>query len=143
MTVGEATKDVLLTLAPVTALVSGRIFMGRWPQSPTTPAILLTQIGDHGVDHLRGRATLTWARIQVSVLSPTLSDARAVDQAIVGGYSDGEPTGLLGANVVFGGSPSVRVTVDHTPMGTYQEFYEAGEVKKWLIHRDFKVWVEA
>jgi hypothetical protein len=137
VTCAEAVRSHLLTLSSVTSLVSGRIWTFRFPQSPTLPAVLVQQISDVQEPHLRGTVALKWARIQIDVVASTVGAARAVDQAVMGGY-DGDATGLRGLQATVAGSPGVEIRQVLTD--TYRELYDADELKQARISRDYRVW---
>lgn len=139
MTCGEAVKDYLKTLAPVTALVNTRIWMRNWPQKPTLPGVLVTQIGDGRTSHLRGSINLMQTRIQIDCLAENIKDARALDQAVMGSIVNGAPTGLLNA-VATVGSPGITITV--TEAIFYMEGYDAEELKQAKTTRHYRVWYE-
>lgn len=145
MTVAESARTYVLTLSPVTALVSGRVFMLHLPQTAEPvklPAILLRQIGDIQFGHLRGTALLKWARVQVDCIALTIKAARELDQTVMGDYAGGVATGLLGTIASVGGSPSTRMIVSPESMG-YREDFDAEELKQKRTMRDYKVWIES
>lgn len=142
MTCAEAAKEYVATLTPVTALVVGRIWTFRFPQKPTLPAVLFQQIGDVQYGHLRGTARLKRARVQVDCLAASIRAARELDQAVMGDYASGVPTGLLGVDAVVGGSPGLRMIVEQVTAG-YREDYAADELKQARTMRDYMVWIES
>jgi hypothetical protein len=134
VTCAEAVRLYLLSLSPVTALVSGRVFTFRFPQSPTKPAVLVTQISDVHDPHLRGTSALRRDRIQVDVIANTIAEARAVDQAILGTFTAGAATGLQGI-VTEIGSPAA--TLGPVFPGNYREMYDGDELKQARVMRDY------
>lgn len=140
MTCAEAAREYAVTLAPVTALAVGRIFTFKFPQSVTLPAVCFRQIGDIQFGHLRGTAALKWARVQCDCIAGTIKAARALDQAVMGGYAAGVATGLLGATASVGGSPSIELIVGPESL-FYREEWDADELKQARTMRDYKVWI--
>lgn len=140
MTCAEAAREYTLTLSPVTALVVGRVFTHRFPQSPTLPAVMFQQIGDIQFGHLRGTAALKWARVQCNCIAPTIKAAREVDQAVMGGYLSGATLGLLGATASVGGSPAIGLIVGPESL-FYREEFDTDELKQARTMRDYKVWI--
>ncbi len=130
----------LLGLAPVTALVNTRVFTFRFPQSPTKPAVLVSQISDPAIPTLRGTSGTRMNRIQVDVIADTIASARSVDQAILGDYVAGVATGLRGATGSPGGSAG---TFYNATEDNYREEYDADELKQARVIRDYRVWYEA
>ena len=139
MTCAEAVRLYLLSLSPVTALVSGRVFTFRFPQGPTKPAVLVSQISDVQDATLRGTSGRVMARIQIDVIADSVSSARLVDQAILGDYFAGSPTGLRGATGSIG---SPAVTFQCVMADSYREMYDADELKQARVSRDYRVWYE-
>ena len=146
VTVVEAAALHVLTLAPVTALVSGRVFTLFLPQDQepvALPCVLLQQIDDLQTGHLRGTAALKWGRVQVDCLASSIKDARALDQLVMGTYDAGVATGLLGAVATVGGSPGLRMIVHPASMG-YREQRGTDVLKhQKRTMRDYKVWIES
>lgn len=136
MTAAEAVKDFILTLSPVTALVSGRVWSPILPPKPTLPGVLVRQASDVKSGHLRGTSNVRWARVQIDCVALTMKAARQLDQAVLGAYVNGAATGLEHAHA-FVGSPAVEI-LDAKPDG-YQEFYDADELKQYRVMRDYRV----
>lgn len=139
MTCAEAVRLYLLTLSPVTALVVGRVFTFRFPQDMTAssfPAVLVQQVSDVRSPHLRGTSGLNVARVQVSCVAKTVSAARTLEQAVLGEFVNGAPTGLQGAT---GGVGSPALTFQFVDPIGYREFYEADELKQAWVVRDYRV----
>ncbi len=140
MTCAEAAREYVLTLSTVTALVNQRIFMVKFPQSPTLPAVLFQQTGDIQFGHLRGTVRRKWSRVQCDCIATTMKSARAIDQTIMGGYANGTTTGLLGSYAIVGGSPSIEMIVDPECL-LYREDFSAEELNQYRTIRDYKVWI--
>ena len=139
MTCAEAVRLHLLTLTPVTTLVNTRVFTLKYPQSPSKPAVLVTQISDVQQSTLRGTSGLTMCRIQIDVIADTIAAVRAVDQAILGDYVNGAATGLRGATAGVGSPAS---TIHGAVADNYREMYDADELKQARVMRDYRVWFE-
>lgn len=139
MTCAEGVRTYLLSLTPVTTLVGQRCWTLRWPQSPTKPAVLVSQISDPRRPHLRGTTGKRSARIQIDVIADTIAAARAVDDAICGTYSAGLPTGLEG----FAGTVSGSFAIQFTESIGYRELYDGDELKQARIVRDWRIDYEA
>lgn len=137
MTCAELVRTYLLTLSPVTALVNTRVWTWRWPQGPTTPAVLVQQISDLRQPILRGTDRLKIARIQIDVIADTMAAAREVDQAVLGDYTGGTPTGLQGVNIAIG---SPAETIRQVIPVAYREAYDPDELKQARVSRDYRVW---
>lgn len=142
MTCGEAVRAFLTTLSPVTTLVSGRIFSPYLPQAPEPaklPCILVQQISDVQDPHLRGTVGIKMARVQIDCVGNTVSEARAVEQAVMGDYVSGSPTGLRGiAGVTQGGVTFWQALADN-----YFEKIETDELHyQKRVTRDYRVWYE-
>lgn len=78
-----ALRARLLAAAPVTALVSQRIYWVDRPQGSSLPVIRLQVVSDPRPQHLKGFQTLRETRVQVSVLAETYASARAVTEAAI------------------------------------------------------------
>ncbi len=139
MTCAEAVKAALATLTPVTTLVSGRIFAGYLPQAPNTaqlPAVLVQQVSDVQDPHLRGTSAMRMARIQIDCVAVTMAAARALEQAILGDYTGGAPTGLRGFVGAVSGVMFYQVIADN-----YFERIETEElIYQKRVTRDYRVW---
>lgn len=143
MTGAEVVHAYLLTLSAVTALVGGRIWTYRFKQSPTLPAVLVSQVSEIQFGHLRGTVGLRWCRIQIDVISATIREARQVDQAVMGAYATGSPvgpTGLLGVHTSVG-SPAV-VMICPAVLGYREPDFEADELRLSRTSRDYQVWFD-
>lgn len=139
MTCVEAVKAVLLTLTPVTTLVSGRVFSPYLPQAPNTaqlPAVLLQQVSDVQDPHLRGTSAMRMARIQIDCVAVTIAGARALEQVILGDYTNGAATGLRGFVGAISGVTFYQVLADN-----YFERIETEElIYQKRVSRDYRIW---
>lgn len=142
MTCGEAVRAFVATLTPVTTLVSGRIFLTYLPQAPEPaklPCILVQQIDDVQQPHLRGTIGMKVARIQVDCVGVTMAQTRAVDQAVMGDYLNGAPTGLRGISGVSSGG----VTFHQALADNYFEQIATDELHyQKRVTRDYRIWYD-
>lgn len=136
MTAAEGVRHRLLDISAVTALVVGRIWTVQLPQKATRPAVLVEQISEVQAPHLRGTVQLMWGRVQVTATAATLPEARAVDQAALGTYDSGLPTGLRGFVGVAGSSDFHITSVEALD---YRERYLGDELKEYRCERDYRV----
>jgi len=139
MTAAESVRTFVLTLSPVTALVSGRVFSPYLPQDMTAssfPALLIQQISDVQEPHLRGTSALRRCRIQVDAYAKTIAAARALDQAVMGTYTAGSATGLRGTTATIGAAQIVACQSSR-----YSEAYEAEELGQRRVSRDYDVFI--
>jgi hypothetical protein len=122
----------LLAVSAVTAIVVARITTEVTPQSKDLPAIRvsLVSVKDHG--HLRGTKTTTEAVVQVDSLATSLSEARALADAV---YGDGAGSGLAG----FEGAVSTA-TVQAILPGDERQDFVGDEIKTYRVSRDYTVW---
>jgi hypothetical protein len=119
-------------VAAVTALVpTTRIVQGVLPQNPTLPAILVQEITEVRGQHLRGDAGIVRHRVQIDSYASggnPVSDAKAIDAAIVG---DASGTSLLG----FKGEVDGIMVHNVEPAGK-REQYEGEELREYRVSRD-------
>lgn len=78
-----ALRARLLAAAPVTALVSTRVYWVTRPQTSALPAIVLQTMGDARPQHMKGFDDLRPARVQVETWALSYAAARAVKEAAV------------------------------------------------------------
>jgi hypothetical protein len=124
----------LLETAPVTAIVSTRVYAGILPQSPVLPAIAVETVGGFQAGHLRGGNGIRMTRIQVTAVATTRAASVAIHAAI-----EGDNAGSALAYWRGGiGSPAVQVSLCE-PVGDPREEYAAGELKQFRIQRDFRM----
>ena len=141
----EAVRGRLLTLTPVTALVSTRIYPMKLPQSPTLPAIRLMLVGVIEFLHFRGTDLMWRARVQVDAVAKEASginayaQVQAIAAAVHGRFVGGVATGLCGwAGTV--GSPPCRVAA-MIPDGRI-EGYDPDELQQVRVSQDYVVWLK-
>lgn len=135
MTCGEAIAAYIKTLN----VVSGRVFSPYLPQAPEPaqlPCILVQQIDDVQEPHLRGTAGIKEARIQIDCVGRTFTEAKTVDQAVMGDYTGGAPTGIRG----LGGVSVSNVTFHRIKTANYFEHKERDELyyQNWVT-REYMV----
>lgn len=147
MTIEQAVYERLSDIAPLTALVSTRIYQLKLPQRPTLPAVRVQKVSGMSGQHLRGPDGLFRARVQVDAYEEETgswyADVTAIASAIRGDGLGSNATGLWGWIGYSGGSPpqlSIRNVVlvhDGAPE------YEAGELRLVRIRQDYMVhWSE-
>lgn len=138
MTAAEGVRERLLDVSAFTALVSGRVWTAQLPQKVDRPAALVQQISEVQSPHLRGTVEVMWGRVQVTAVAATLAEARAVDQAAMGTYQSGLPTGLRGFAGVVGGSPA-NFHITSVEVIDYREIYLGDALKEYRCERDYRV----
>jgi hypothetical protein len=135
VTVSDAIRDLLLSFAPVRAIVGTRIYVLRLPQSPTLPAIRLQRIDANEELHLRGPSGIQVARVQVDSVSLSGTQAETLDAAV---HGDGVTTGLRAWRGFVDGSPGSFEILVIRPAGV-REGYDALELKQYKVMRDYMV----
>lgn len=142
MTAEEAVASRLASLSAVTALVGTRVYVGRLPQNPTYPCVLVTLIATTDGHHLRGNDGLPAVDIQVDAFARETNGvsprpmAIAVGQAING---DGAGSGLDGFKGEVAGSPPARIAGIFRTDG--HDFYNPEELRVWCCSQDYRVWM--
>jgi hypothetical protein len=139
VTVAEAIREHLMSLAPVVALVGTRVRLVKLRQSePTFPVIRVQRIDENQGMHLRGGGVKV-ARVQVDSIAKegsgvdAYSVATAVDAAVAG---PGDGTGLIGYRGDVG-SPAFRIhAILPLPV---REGYDADELQQFKVMRDVEV----
>lgn len=136
MTVTEAVCERLKACAPVTALVSQRVWKDVLPQKPTLPAVRVQRISQIEPMHQRGPVGLNVARVQVDSVATTKSAAEEIDAAVNG---DGLGSYASGLRNWIGsvGSPGFEI-VAVLPAGV-RDAYTDAEFRQWRVMRDFMV----
>lgn len=146
MTVVEALRARLLSLSPVTTLVSTRVRTLAFKQSETWPAVRLIQIGKNEFMHLRGSSRVYRARIQVDAVADVRGTAdpyalaHAVSDAV---HGDGQYTSATGLNGWRGdiGSPAFTITgILPDPAGPREFYDENGDERRVRVQRDYLTW---
>ena len=134
MTIDTAIRARLLTLSPVTAIASTRIYTNHLPQTPTLPAVVVRHIDQQEDLHLRGPIGVISARVQVDSFATTATGAMALDAAIHGNGFGDTATGLRGF-VGVAGSVEIKVV---RPAGVRQDF-EPPEKDHFRVMRDYQI----
>lgn len=139
MTVEEAVRARILTVAAVTAIVSTRVYLKKLPQSPTYPCALVQIVSEITSYHLRGESGLKVARVQVDDFAKELSGidpyalATTVADVI---HGDGGGSGLSGFSGDIG-SPAFRIFLIQR-LGRRAD-YDPDEVKVLRVSQDYQV----
>ena len=145
MTVEEAIRTRIETLAPVIALVGDRVYLDKAPQGTEYPVIVVQLIDDPASYHLRGPHGLRRARVQVDAYATETSEngndayleASALAEAIHGDGLGPNATGIAGWFGTIDGSPDLTIQgcfcIDRT------RGYEAEDMREIRIRQDFYV----
>lgn len=143
MNIATAIRERLLDLAPLTALVSTRVYVDELPQKPTLPAVRVQRISDVREMHLRGRS-VSVARVQVDSVALGKASADAVDTAVDGDGRGSSATGLLGWFGALGGSPAVIDVLSILPIDARDTVERVDEHFEYMVSREYRVtWREA
>lgn len=137
MTLIATLRERLLDQATLVALIGSKVYATTLPQTPSLPAVRITQIGRAELMHMRGPVPLYRARVQVDSVSWTKEEADAVDAAVEGDGLGTSATGLKGWRGSIG---SPAVVIDAVLPIDVQEMYEAGELRQYWVMRDYFVW---
>lgn len=112
MTAAELVRDRLLSVSAVTALVSTRVWTQLMKPGSTMPCVVVRDIDDNEVAHLRGMSGVIRARVQVDTVAAVkdggdpFETARDLLEACDG---PGDGTALAGFAGTVAGSPGVEV----------------------------------
>jgi hypothetical protein len=140
VTPAEAVRLRLLAISAVTALISTRVYVLKFPENLSQSAIRVTEISEQEPMHARGSSGLARARIQVDSVGfessgvDAYSAATALDAAAKGA---GDGTGLLGWSWSIG-SPALEV--EAILPADVRDLYEASELRRVTRSRDYIVW---
>lgn len=144
MTVVEALRARLLSLSPVTSLVSTRVHTLAFPQSAEWPAVRLFQVGEVEFMHLDGSAHVFRARVQVDCVADVegaddpYASARAIAAAVHGDGAGASATGLCGFKGDIG-SPAFQIR-GILPAGGPRDFLDKDEQQLVRVQRDYLTW---
>jgi hypothetical protein len=97
----EALRALLIGYAPLTALVSQRIYWNAIPQDAADPCVVLYKISGGEGHHLQGPDGLFSGTVQIDVRAVTVSSMWAISRAIrakLDGYSDANFRGVFHRN---------------------------------------------
>lgn len=78
----ESLRQLLVTHAPLTALVAQRVYWGTIAQGSANPAVVMFFISGAPGYHMQGSDGLTSARVQIDIRATTLSAAWAAARVI-------------------------------------------------------------
>lgn len=143
MTVEEAVRAILLTLAPLTALVANRIYLEKLPQGPEYPCVRVLLVSDPTAYHLRGEQGTRPSRVQVDAFSregqgqDPYAKAAAVASAI---HGDGAGSGLSGYRGDIG---DPAVTIGGIFRLERRRYYDPDELRVLTMSQDYRVWSRA
>lgn len=132
MSVAAAIRQVLLTFAPLTALVESRVYVMLLPQNPTLPAVRVQRIDEDEPIHFRGPGNLRRARIQVDSIGGGGAVAETVDAAV---HGDGISTGLRAYQGTVG-----TIRIELMDPADVRTVYDADELRQYKVARDYFAW---
>ncbi len=75
-------RDLLLENIDLQALVEGRIYRNLSPKDAQYPLLILTQVGEHRREHLRGLVGLNEYRTQLDVIALEYFDGLSVYEVL-------------------------------------------------------------
>lgn len=78
----KAVRDRMLGVTAVSSLVAARVYWQQLPQAVTFPAVVLREISNEEVAHLRGTSGVSVTRVQIDCYSPDYTAAFALREAI-------------------------------------------------------------
>lgn len=143
MTAAEAVITRLKALAPVTALVSTRVYNTTLRQAGPLPAIRVQEISENEDMHLRGGSGIRKSRVQIDsvssedVTADPVSQATAIDAAL---YGQADGAALVGWKGSIG-SPAFEVLAIRP--ASRRVGYDAEELRQFKVMRDvFVEWRE-
>lgn len=138
MTVEEAIRARLLSLAAVTALVGTRIYLQQLPQSPTYPCVRVSLVSELSDYHLRAESAFRDARVQVDAFARGTSTdpyalATTVAEAIHGNGSGSGLSGYVGSI----GSPAFYL--DAVMRIDRRTQYDPDELRVLTVSQDYRI----
>lgn len=135
MTAAELVRTRLLSLSPVTTLVSTRITNGTFHQDTTLGAIRVNDISEPAERfHLRGPENRHYSTVQVDCVATSLASATAIADAVHGDGLGSDATGLSG----FVGAVS-GTTIDLIRPQFKHQYFDAEERRQWVHVRRYEV----
>ncbi len=140
MTVEEAVRLRILSLAAVLALVSTRVYLLKLPQSPTYPCVRVTLVSGQTSYHNRGENSLKAARVQVDALAKEFSgvDPYALAALVAAEmHGDGAGSGLSGWQGTIG-SPLFAVDAIFR-IDLPRPYYDPEELRIVTVSQDYQV----
>jgi hypothetical protein len=136
MTVEAAVRARLATDAGLEALVGGRVYQLKLPQTVTLPAVLVQLVDELPAYHLRGGVGLTGARVQTDVYAAEASGADPY--AVATAVAEAVDAALSGLKGDVGTPPGRHVAgafrISRRPL------YEGESLREVRISQDFAVW---
>ena len=144
MTIGDAVKERLLAMTPLTTLVNQRVYETVLPQNEKRTAVRFFVLGAPRPKHIRGPINQFSQRVQVDSYVPIgpldpLSDCKAIAAAVMGNGLGPNASGLFGWQGYLVGSPpeihifDVEVTADD------QSSVEMDEIRRVRIRQEYRV----
>lgn len=140
MTPEEAVRALILTLAPVTALVSTRVHLEKLPQSVTYPCVRVQLIDEQTSYHMRGGKTSP-ARVQVDAFGKELGgvDPYALVVLVADAVNgDDAGSGLSGFQGDIGGSPAFHAQAI-IRVARIKPYYVPDELRVLMMSQDYMV----
>lgn len=139
MTVEEAIRALLVTMANLTALVSTRIYLAKLPQTPTYPCVRVSLVSELSDYHLRGGAGIGTARVQVDNYAREVSGVDPYALAVVVADAingDDAGSGLSGWQ---GGIGSPPFEVLSSLRLERRQSYDPDELRIVMMSQDYRV----
>jgi hypothetical protein len=136
MTVAEAARERLLDCAPVTALVSTRVWKDIAPQKPVLPFVRVERVGQAQPIHLRGPVGVDEAVVMVTSVATTKAAAEALDAAVEGDGLGSQATGLFGWTGSLGSPAFTFRVVKHEDV---KDGYVDSEFRQFFVKRLFRI----
>jgi hypothetical protein len=109
MQIETALKTYLLTLTPLTALISTRIYFAQAPENTAQPYIVISKVSDIKVHSHDGYESARTDRFQFSIFSTSYATCKGIAAALEGNGSRTSPTGLDCYTGKMGGVSGVTV----------------------------------
>lgn len=110
MTPETAVRARILALSAVTAITGQRVYVDKFPQKPTLPAVLVQLVHEPTEYHLRGGLRFQ-ARVQVDAYVPETGDAYTTVNTLADAiHGDDAGSGLSGWAGEIAGTPPMTIT---------------------------------
>lgn len=142
MTVEEAICTRVASLTAVIALAGSRVYLDKFPQSPTFPAVRVQLVDDVEDQHLRGPIGTKHARVQIDHCTQESSGtdpyaaAEALAEATKG---DGLGTSASGIAGFKGGIGSPAFVIENCRPVMRMRDYDPAELRVVTIRQDYEV----
>lgn len=146
MTVGDAVRERLLAISPLTALVGDRVYPLVIRQGEKRGAVRYQVIDENALQHLRGPAGIQTTRVQIDSYvsfkdsAAPLTDVEAIAGAVHGDGLGEEASGVFGYRGDMGGSPpqirilNARRAMKRGPLYEYED-----EVIRLRVQQDYLI----